>query len=276
MKRIVCFMMLLVGVCHLVYSQSDSKPVVGVAEFSSEVNSLFKNSVAEKVVDIVTNTKRFTVVDRTSYEKIQEELEFQKTEAFLDSKNTAKQGEAIAAEYMIIGHLVKMNIYTMRNDDGSVNGYKASAAFTLKVNNVESGVTTEAEHFQTEVSPIAASKEQAVNQALNSVEEALNSYFTKTFPVYAKILKLITVKGTSVSEVLIDGGKSAGICEKCDLVVEIIEMLNGKPYPTEIAELKVTKLSGEDFAECKVKKGGKEIMKYFNSGTEIKCKLVVK
>jgi hypothetical protein len=115
MKRsitlLICIVSSLIG-----YSQTaDLKPVVGVAEFTSEVDSKYSSAVAEKVVQVVTNTKRVTVVDRTSYDKIKKELEFQKTEAFLDSKNTVKQEVALAAQNMIVGHIVKMSIYSMKS-----------------------------------------------------------------------------------------------------------------------------------------------------------------
>lgn len=258
------------------HSQSNDKMVVGVAKFTSETDSPFVDAVSEKIVQIVSNTKRFTVVDRTSYAKVKEELEFQKTEAFIDSKNTVQQDVALAAEYMIIGHLVKMNIYTMKNSDGSVNGYKASAAFTLKVNNVETGETTEAAHFQTTVSPQAASKEQAVNQALESIEKPVNEYFIQTFPVYTKILRIPEVKKEVAKTVLINGGKNAGIKVGDNLMVEVTEMLEGKPYPSEIGLITVEKLSGDDFAECKVVKGGKEILSNFSANNPIKCRLIVK
>jgi len=271
----ICFMLLVMG-STLCFPQTDNRKVVGVTKFTSEVPSPFCASVAEKVVQVVTNTRRFIVVDRTSYDKVQEELEFQKSEAFIDSKNTAEQGVAVAAEYIIIGHIIKMNIYTMKNPDGTVNGYKASTSFTLKVNNVESGITTEAESFQTSVSPLAASKEQAVNQALKSVEEPLNDYFKKTFPVNVNIVKIVESKKDAVSVVLLDGGKTQGLKENDLLEVELIEMLGGKPYPNVIGELKVAKLSGSDFAECKVTKGGKEIFSNFNAKNQLNCKLIVK
>jgi len=138
MNRIIILIICLVN-SFIGYSQTDSKPVVGIAEFTSEVNSKYSEAVAEKVVQVVTNTKRFTVVDRTSYDKVKQELEFQKSEAFLDSKSTVKQDVALAAQNMIIGHIVKMSVYAMKNTDGSVNGYKASVAFTIKVNDVETG-----------------------------------------------------------------------------------------------------------------------------------------
>lgn len=260
----------------LLPAQVDERMVVGVAKFSSEVDSPFADAVAEKVVQIVTNTHRFIVVDRTSYDKIKEELEFQKSEAFLDSKNTVRQDVAVAAQKMIIGHLVKMNIYTLRNADGGVSGYKASAAFTLKVNDVATGRVTEAEHFQTLESPLAASKEQAVNQSLNSLDPILHAYIAKTFPVSVEIVKVLEQKKETATRLLIGGGKTYGLAEGNILKVEVIEMLNGLPYPTEIGELKVLNLAGENFAECKVVKGGKAISQHLASNANIQCTLVVK
>lgn len=258
------------------HSQTDNRTVVGVAKFTSEVENPFVDAVAEKVVQIVTNTHRFIVVDRTSYDKVKEELELQKTEAFIDSKNTVKQDVAIAAQQLIIGHLVKMNIYTMRNSNGGVSGYKASAAFTLKVNDVETGMVTEAESFQTSESPLAASKEQAVNQALSSLDDVLYAYIAKTFPVKVKIVKVLETKKDSAAKVLISGGKTYGIKEGDILKVESIELLDGLPYPSEIGSIKVTSLAGENFAECKVIKGGDIIASQIIANADIQCTLIVK
>ena len=258
------------------YSQTAIKPVLGVAEFSSEVNSKYSGAVAEKVVQIVTNTKRFTVVDRTSYDKVKKELEFQKTEAFLDSKNTVQQDVALAAQFMIVGNIIKMSVYAMKNNDGSVNGYKSSVAFTLKVNEVETGKTTEAESFQTEVSPLMLSPESAVNEALKSIEPKLNDYFIKTFPLTTKISKILSVKKESASTVLIAGGKEFGFKEGDKLIVERNELIDGNPYPTEIGEIKIIKIAGENFSECSVLEGGKEILSRFNAAEKLTCKLIVK
>jgi hypothetical protein len=258
------------------YSQTDLKPIVGVAEFTSEADSKYSAAVAEKVVQVVTNTRRFTVVDRTSYDKVKEELEFQKSEAFLDSENTVKQDVALAAQFIIAGHVVKMSVYAMKNNDGSVNGYKASTAFTLKVNDVETGKTTESESFQTKVSPLMLSPESAVNEALKSVEPELDEYFVKTFPLTTKIVKVLTSKKDAATTVLIAGGRAFGFKEGDKLTVERIEMLDGKPYPSEIGELKVIKIAGDDFSECNVSKGGRDILALFSAAEKMNCKLIVK
>ena len=97
--------------------------------------------VTEKVVEMLTNTHRFIVVDRTSRNKVEEELELQKSEAFLDSKNLAQQDAALGASMLVTGHIVKIPVYRVHNGDGSVRGYKASVAFQLKVVDVSTGIS---------------------------------------------------------------------------------------------------------------------------------------
>ena len=275
MKKLTIFSICLLS-SIICYSQTVSKPVVGVAEFTKEVESKYAGAVAEKVVQVATNSKRFIVVDRTSYDKVQKELEFQKTEAFLDSKNTVKQEAAIAAQYIIAGHILKMSVYAMKNTDGSVNGYKASVAFTLKVNEVETGKTTEAESFQTEVSPLMLSAESAVNEALNSIVPSLTNYFNKTFPLTTKVSRVLLTKEESAVNILIAGGQAFGFKVGDKLIVEKNEMIDGKPYPIQIGEIKIIKIAGDDFSECSVLEGGKEILSRFSAAEYLTCKLVLK
>jgi hypothetical protein len=199
-----------------------------------------------------------------------------KSEMYLDSKNAQKDIDLLTMQYMIIGHVIKTNIYTMKNADGSIKGYKASASFTLKVNDIESGKTTEAESFETEVSPLAMSKEQAVNQTLLSVEPALEYYFSRTFPLTTRIVKILSNKKESASTLLIAGGSSYGFSVGDLLSVDHIELLDGKPYPSTIGRLKVTKIAGDDFSECTVTDGGKQIYALFTASEKLSCKLIMK
>jgi hypothetical protein len=256
------------------FGQNNSKLVIGVKKFTSEVNSKYADAVAEKVLEVVTNAKRFTVVDRISLEKVKEELELQKSEAFMDSKNTVKQDALAAANYLILGHVIKMSVYSMKNADGSISGYKASTAFNIKINEVETGKTTEAEDFQTSVSPQMLSPESAVNEALKSVESNLMNYIKKQFPVTTSILKVLATKKESASTVLIMGGVLLGLSEGDLLEVEKVEMLGGKPYPSKIGMIRIVKLAGDDFSECSVSEGGKEILSSLNAGIKVQCKLV--
>jgi hypothetical protein len=268
---VICIVSSLYG-----YSQSDLRPIVGVTKFTIETETKYASAVTSKIIEMLTQSKRFQVVDRTSYDKVKDELEFQKSEAFLDSKERAKQGVAVAAQYLITGHIVKMNVYAFKNPDGGVNGFKASTSFQLKVVDVESGKSTEAQSFQSKVSDLMLSPESAVNEAVKSLEEGLSTYFTKNFPVMSKIVKILSTKKDAAVSVLLAGGKIYGLKEGDKLTVNRIEMLEGKPYPSEIGEIKITKVAGDDFSECSVNKGGTEILSRFNAADNLSCKLIIK
>ena len=103
MKRELITLVLLLCSVYLFAQSEDDRTVVGVAQFTCAEKSPYTALVTEKVVEMLTNSKRFRVVDRTSRDKIEAELELQKNEAFIDSKNLVEQGASVAAEKMITG-----------------------------------------------------------------------------------------------------------------------------------------------------------------------------
>lgn len=255
--------------CH---AQTDDRPVVGVAEFTCDKESPYVRLVTEKVVEMLTNTHRFIVVDRTSRDKVEEELELQKSEAFLDSKNLVDQNSSKAAEQLITGHIVKIPVYRIKNGNGTTRGYKASVAFQLKVVDVATGTANEAQSFQGKSSKEMLSPESAVTAAMQSLQDEIYEYFRVNFPVYAHVLKIID-KGT----ILISAGKSAGLKVGDKLTVQSIEMLEGKPYPSDIGIAKVEKLSGNDFAECTLSsKAVNTVANFLTNNVRVRCSLIIK
>ena len=164
------FILLLTVVSSLSgYSQADQLPAVGVSSFKSDPGmTKFSTIVSAKVVEVLTQSQRFMVLDRTNYDKVKEELEFQKTEAFMESENRVTE-KAVAAQFMVLGTISKINIFAMKNNDGSINGYKASVVFQLQVTDVASGSNTNAETFQTVTSPLVFSTESAVTEAVKTM-----------------------------------------------------------------------------------------------------------
>lgn len=261
-------------ICLNLSSQTDSLPVIGVAKFTSESSSEFSGVVAKKVIEILTQSNRFQVVDRTNYDKVKEELELQKSESFIDSKNRAEQGAALAAQFLVTGNIIKMNVYKMKNPDGSVNGFKASVSFQLQVNDVAKGSSTKAESFQSSVTPLMLSPESAVNEAVKSLDQNLSEWLVNNFSVTVKLLRILSTKKEKAATVLIAGGKTFGLKEGDKLSVQKIEMLEGHPYPTVIGQITIIKLAGENFAECSVSTGGSEIFERFNAADKISCILI--
>ena len=168
-KKIFIFLSLF-AICLCGNAQVDTRPVVGVAQFTCGETSTYTGHVTEKDVEMLTKTKRFRVVDRTSIDKVKDELELQKTEAFIDSKNLVEQGIAVAAEKMITGHINKIPVYRMKNTNETVRGYKASVSFQMKVVDVATGLSTEATSFEGKASKEMLSPESAVNEAMQSLQ----------------------------------------------------------------------------------------------------------
>ena len=223
-------------------------------------------------MEMLTNSKRFRVVDRTSREKITQELELQKSEAFIDSENLVEQDVAVAAEKMITGEIVKIPVYRMKNRDGSVRGYKASVAFQMKIVDVATGLSTEATSFEGKASDECLSPESAVTMAMMSLQDKMAEYFRINFPITAKLMKIEKEKNGVAEIILIKAGKKHGIKVGDTFNVEVLEIL-----PTTLGIATVLALKGEAYAECKVsKKEGKAIYENFNANKQIKCSLIIK
>ncbi len=269
--RTVCISIMIAMGGHLAYPQQsiDNRPVVGVAEFSCQENSPYTGLVTEKVTEMLTNTRRFRVVDRTSIDKIRSELELQKSEAFLDSKNLVEQDVAVAAEKMITGHIIKIPVYRMKNADGSVRGFKASVGFEMKVVDVASGLSSEATSFQGKASQECMSPEAAVNMAMQSIQSEIGDWFRNNFPVTCSVVRIIDNK-----TILLNVGTEQGVKPGNIFTIEAIEMLDGHPYHKIIGEIKVKTVAGPNFSECEVpKKIMDQIKSYFDNSVKLNCEL---
>lgn len=261
------------------YTQSnrDDRQVVGVAEFSCKQSSPYTGLVTEKVVEMLTNSKRFRVVDRTSRDKITQELELQKSEAFIDSENLVEQDIAVAAEKLITGEIVKIPVYRIKNGDGSVRGYKASVAFQMKIVDVATGLSSEATSFEGKASHECLSPESAVTMAMMSLQGKMAEYFRVNFPITAKLMKIVAEKNGVAEVILIKAGKKHGVKVGDRFDVESIEILDGEVLPTTLGVATVSALKGEAYSECKVnKKDGRAIYGNYNASNPIKCSLIIK
>lgn len=276
MRLLLSFFILAVSVL-CAQAQQDTRLVVGVAAFTCDDGSPYSRLVTEKVAEMLTNTRRFRVVDRTSRDKIEAELELQKSEAFLDSKNRVEQDVAVAAEKIITGHIVKIPVYAVKNGNGSLRGYKASVAFEMKVLDVATGITTEATSFQGKASDEYLSPESAVTAAMQSLQADIYEYFRVNFPVTAKIVRVLEEKGGKAQVVLLSAGSEQGIKVGDVFTIQSVDMIDGSPYFSDLGEAKVSRVAGGSFSECKVDKGaGLAVMEKFKASEKLQCKLVIK
>lgn len=259
-----------------IFAQKDDRIVVGVTAFTCDESPRYVGLVTEKVVEMLTNAKRFRVVDRTSSDRVRDELELQKSEAFMDSKNLVEQGASMAAEKIITGHITKIPVYAMKNSVGTVTGYKASVAFQMKIVDVATGLSTDATSFEGKASDLMMSPESAVQHAMKSIQTEINQYFKANFPLQGKVVKLLS--SDDKVKVLINIGKNGGVNVGDKLTVEAIEMIEGQKYPQKIGMLEVTSLAGENLSEAIAndKKSGQAITKALAEDKKLECTFINK
>lgn len=257
--------------------QKDDRTVVGVSAFTCDENSRFVGLVTEKVVEMLTNTKRFRIVDRTSMERVKAELELQKSEAFIDSKNLVEQGANLAAEKLVTGHITKIPVYAIKNSVGTVNGYKASVAFQMKVVDVSSGLSSDATSFEGKASDLMLSPESAVQQAMKSVQNEINQYFKVNFPLVGKIVKVLPLEEKNTLKVLLNVGKNSGINAGDKFSIATIEMIENQKYPQKIGVLEILSLAGENLSEAIIsdKKTITKMTADLQAGKILECTLII-
>lgn len=278
MKKLIFSIVLCLISVSGVYSEPiDDRPVVGVAKFSGGDDSPYTGLVTEKVVQILTNSKRFRVVDRTSRDKIDEELELQKNEAFIDCANLAVQGSAVAAEKLLTGEIVKIPVYRIKNSDGTVRGYKASVSFQMKIVDVATGISTDATSFEGKASKECLSPESAITTAMTSLQSDMEEYFRLNFPITGKLVKILKETKGAAESILIKAGKMQGVKIGDKFKVQLLETLDGEVLSTDVAIATVEQLQADAFSECKVeKKYGHALLGYYNANSELRCSLIVK
>lgn len=260
-----------------IFAQEDGRTVVGVTAFTCDESPRFVGLVTEKVVEMLSNSKRFRVVDRTSADRVHDELELQKSEAFIDSKNRVETGASMAAEKIITGHITKIPVYSMKNSNGSVNGYKASVAFQMKIVDVATGLSTDATSFEGKASEVMLSPESAVQNAMRSLQTEINQYFKQNFPIQGKIVKLLS-EDKDKAKVLINLGKNAGVNVGDKFDVQMIEIIEGQKYPQKIATVEVVNLAGDNLSEAIAsdKKSSQNIASNISEGKKLECSLITK
>ena len=255
----------------------DDRDVVGVAAFKCDEKSPFIGLVTEKVVEILKNSNRFIVVDRTNMDKVNEEMEFQKREEFIGRNDLVEQGNNLAAKKIVQGTVTKIPVYRIKNSNGSVRGYKASVSFELKVDDIETGETTQATSFEGKASKECISAQAAVQMAMNSLQDDMAEYFRITFPLHPQVMKITAEKNGCAEIIMIKAGSKHWVKVGDKFTINCIEILDDEEIPTELGTATVTKLTGEAFSECKLDKStGKKVYEKFNANTKMRCTLIIK
>ncbi|WP_316749653.1 CsgG/HfaB family protein [Pedobacter gandavensis] len=179
--------------------------------------------IQETIINSFVSSKRFTVVDRSNLESLEKEKKLQRTEAFMDSKDSFKDGISKGASYLIEG-----NILGIKHIDKK-DKWSSSVTVQLKVLDVSTGeiITTESidsepvpeaenlksiakAHYNKDELKALENKIVQLNQpksnsdasfkvALDRLSENVRLFAGKNFPMHIEIVEWIGKAGKSQS-----------------------------------------------------------------------------
>lgn len=274
--------------------------LVGLVAFSTNnyQDSLAGRDVYLTISRLLIQTKKFTVLEIEHRKETQEEIDRQKSAAFMD-EDIVQRGKSLGARVLVIGFVKNAEIY---QDQGH---YSARVDYEVRFLDVESGKMIAASSFKgdsenmlnagTKASKgltkmilptalagknwksvyLASSALAAMSEAdkkviqgklidaIYATEPKVNAWIRNTFNFDLIFLKTLEEdKKKSVESVLIEGGEDIGMQKgtrlKMVLVTEI-ETSRGKIRDEEpIAELEIEEVWPQT-SKCKVVSGGKKI-----------------
>ncbi|WP_299017103.1 hypothetical protein [uncultured Polaribacter sp.] len=247
----------------------DYRLIVGVANFSASnvKQQRFASMVSERVLDILNNQNRFKVIDLDGTARNEA---IAKSQENYKSDNWIEANKSISAEYTLTG--IVTSIKFIRLNGGK--GYKSSITFTTKIINTETGeiIQNGTATFSSINSSIKLTPESALQSAIQTTVNPLKHYFSSSFPIKLNLVRIEKENKGKAITVLLSGGSKIGVAEKNNFEVYFTDNSLGKPLPKFIGEVKITRVLSEDFSEAKVKKGGEEILKFFNENKVLICK----
>lgn len=300
MRRIIAFACIQLFALTACWAQDD-RPTVAVPvaanELGRETFDRYLPPITQKVTQILKQTKRFVVVNR-SEEEVRAEREFQANPEFLDrliaakksgdmssvqdiidqnsqyrylSFDTLASGEVVfrGADYILKIELRKLDINRMVNPDGSVNGYKTLLGLQLSVIDAETNEVIEAEGFTSTPLKVAlTSPVRSVDASLLTMEGAMYAYLLQAFPVKCRIVK------TEDHLFVINAGSMQGVAKGDLFEVSVVTKVAGAEIADRIGSIRVKGLAGAGNAVCAAQDGGSEITEAFKSGQPMICTLI--
>lgn len=111
-----------------------------------------------------------------------------------------------------------------------------------------------------------ASEEKAVDDTRAKLGTMICNYYGHKYPWTGAIVEGATVKKDKQKEVYVDLGSGHRMYKGCKLIVYAVKTVAGRESRSEIGQLKVEEVQGEDLSLCKVTKGGDKIKTAVDAG----------
>ncbi|MCF8230009.1 MAG: hypothetical protein K9G58_03720 [Bacteroidales bacterium] len=233
----------------------------------------------EAVYNAFIKTNRFNVIEKKVMEDALENALAQKENDTLEV-NTFSRYEvlkSLGADYIIKGDITGIITDSKNVTSKQIGGgertytqYQVGMQFVITAINV-----ADSSIIGTEVIKETGYSEKSYNEALldylKSLDYKVEIFIQRYFPLDILLVEITDEKRDKAREVLIAAGEKFGINKGDKFKVVEVSILAGMRREKEIGKVTVLNVEGENFSNCKVNDGEKEIFQSFEAGKELIC-----
>ena len=276
MKKLSVLLTLMMMVSILFAQEKKEVVLIGDIKCSYKNSEQFKKNVHDVIVQAFVEKGLHDVIDINTLSAVGQEIYRQSGETALNEDNMRRLSEAgvKGADWIVTGTLSNYDAVPVKNDKGQLTGYNGKLNFVFKVTNLKDGT-------QKGVADIACStflsektKDAAIMKAVKNAKDKVIKKIKGIFPVVAEIVEITAEKKGAAKTLLIEAGTALGVQKGDQFKICEEKMFRGKKRIVEIGRIKVVDVQGDDFAECKVVKGGDKILKDFNAELKIFAEMI--
>lgn len=231
--------------------------------YTSGIGNSYPTMLKNAIIGSIQETGRLNVIDAELEPTLKvEEARRSSEEALGDNKSRTEQIKKLGADYIMRIHVTQMQATKKLHDDKSVY-YDGLINFTLTVMNAADGTVMVSKPFSYAGlnAKTGDTPEAAVVATTDFVKISMNKFVNDYFKLESKVVAIETAGKKGAQTVYINCGSAAGIDKGQLFDVFMIKEVAGKKLRTNIGQLEVVEVQGEDMALCKVKKGGEAIKK---------------
>ena len=263
MKRIVLSLALIV-VAVTAFAQ---KPVVLVDYFHApnSVKASGVSAVRSAVIAGINQMNRVQLIDVESESSLN-------MEGIRRGKARMGAIKTMGAQYIITGTVSNVSGEYHKTENSSY--YTGNIVFSLSVVRVEDGVTVGTKNitYAGLTGNIGSTADEAVVSTLNRVKQSMDNFVNEYFKIKGTVVEMkeTNKKGDKATSLYISLGSEAGMAKGQKLDVYQIKMIAGIESQEEVGSLIVDEVVAPTLSQCKVTKGGKEIMTAFKNGIELR------
>lgn len=271
MKRIVLSLALIVAAITA-FAQ---KPVVLVDYFHApnSVRASGVSAVRSAVIAGINQMNRVQLIDVESESSLNMEgIRRGKESAMMDQTSRMGAIKTLGAQYIITGVVSNVNADYCKTENGYY--YNGNIVYSLSVVRVEDGVTVGTKNISYSglTGNTGSTADEAVVSTLNRVKQSMDNFVNEYFKIKGTVVEMkeTNKKGDKATSLYISLGSEAGMAKGQKLDVYQIKMIAGIESQEEVGSLTVDEVVAPTLSQCKVTKGGKDIMTAFKNGIELR------